>query len=93
MVTIERAAHIMQKNRISALPVIEKEKLAGIITTTDVMEVFLEAIGIDRDSARFTLLVEHRIGMLAEVSRILKEHQINIRNLVTWPEPMLDSGS
>ncbi|MGA8179375.1 MAG: ACT domain-containing protein, partial [Desulfobacterales bacterium] len=31
-------------------------------------------------------LVEDRIGIVAEVSRILKEEQINIRSLVTWPE-------
>jgi acetoin utilization protein AcuB len=84
--TIERAACIMQENRISALPVIHDEKLAGIITTTDVMEVLLEAIGINGDSVRFTVLVQDRIGMLAEVARILKDLQINIRSLVTFPE-------
>ncbi len=84
--TIERAASIMQQNRISALPVVEKEKLTGIITTNDVMEVLLEAIGIDRDSFRFTVLVKDRIGAVAEVSKILQDKGINIRSLVTWPE-------
>ncbi len=85
--TIERAAYIMQKNRINALPVIESEKLVGIITSTDVMEVLLRSIGFDdEESARFSVLVEDRIGIVAEVSIILKEQQINIRSLVTWPE-------
>lgn len=84
--TIERAAHIMQENRISALPVVEDEKLVGIITTNDVMEVLLRAIGLDDGSARFTVLVEDRIGIVAEVSKLLKEQQISIRSLVTWPE-------
>ncbi len=84
--TIERAGRIMQENRISALPVMENEKLVGIITTTDVMSVLLDAIGIDGESARFVVLVEDRVGMIAEVSRILKEEQINIRSLVSWPE-------
>jgi acetoin utilization protein AcuB len=84
--TIERAASIMQENRISALPVIEKEKLVGIITTTDVMGVLLQAIGIDRDSFRFTVFVADRIGVVAEVSKVLQEKKINIRSLVTWPE-------
>jgi len=84
--TIERAANIMQENRISALPVMEKDKLVGIITTNDVMEVLLQAIGISEDSTRFSVLVEDRIGVVAEVSRLLQEHQINIRSLVTWPE-------
>jgi len=84
--TIERAAHIMQENRISSLPVIEGEKLVGIITTNDVMEVLLRAIGFGEGSTRFAVLVEDRIGVVAEVSKLLKEQQINIRSLVTWPE-------
>ena len=84
--TIERAAYIMQQNRINALPVIESEKLVGIITSTDVMGVLLRAIGFGEKSARFTVLVQDRIGIVAEVSRILKEKNINIRSFVTWPE-------
>ena len=84
--TIERAALIMQKNRINALPVIEDEKLVGIITSTDVMRVLLRAIGFGEGSARFIVLVEDRVGIIAEVSRILKDQQISIRSLVTWPE-------
>lgn len=84
--TIESAALIMQKNRISALPVMEAEKLVGIITTTDVMEVLLRAIGVDEGSFRFIVLVKDRVGIVAEVSKLLKEQQISIKSLVTWPE-------
>lgn len=84
--TIERAALIMQENRISALPVVERDELVGIITTTDVVRVLLEAIGIDDDSSRFTVLVDDRIGRGAEVLRILKEHGINMRSLISWPD-------
>ena len=84
--TIERAARIMQENRISALPVMEGGKLVGIITTNDVMGVLLRAIGFGEGSTRFIVLVEDRIGVLSEVAKLLKEHQVNIRSLVTWPE-------
>ena len=84
--TVERAAHLMQQNRISALPVIENEKLVGIITTTDVLGVLLEAIGMDQDSTRFTVLVIDRIGCIADVARLLKDNDVNIRSLFTWPE-------
>jgi len=83
--TIEMAALIMQENRISALPVMEAEKLLGIITTTDVLEVLLRAIGVDEGSGRFIVLVKDRIGVVAEVSRLLKDQQISIQSLVTWP--------
>ena len=84
--TIETAALIMQENRISALPVMEAEKLVGIITTTDVLEVLLRAIGVDEGSGRFIVLVKDRIGVVAEVSKLLQEQQISIKSLVTWPE-------
>jgi acetoin utilization protein AcuB len=84
--TIERASLIMQEQGIGALPVMDKGKLVGIITTTDVTEVLLDALGIDGDSTRFVVLIKDRVGMVAEVSRILKEAEINIRSFVTWPE-------
>ncbi len=84
--TIERAASTFQENRISSLPVVDGDKLLGIITSTDVMGVLLEAIGIDRDSTRFSVLVGDRIGVLADVSKILKEQNINVRSLFSWPE-------
>lgn len=86
--TIERAAQIMQENRISALPVMENGKPKGIITTTDVMGVLLEAIGIDRgETTRFVLLVEwDRIGVISGITQILKDEQINIRSIFCWPD-------
>lgn len=84
--TIERAARIMQENNISALPVMDQDQLVGIITRTDVMQVLLEAIGIDSDSTRFTVIVKDRTGVIADISRLLLEHDISIRSLVTWPE-------
>lgn len=83
--TIERAAFIMQTNNINALPVMENDKLAGIITSTDVMGVLLEAIGMNEESVRISVLVDDRIGKLAEVSTILRDLGINIQSLITMP--------
>ncbi|THB73653.1 MAG: CBS domain-containing protein [Desulfobulbaceae bacterium] len=83
--TIERAAHIMQTHNINSLPVMEQDELVGIITSTDVMGVLLEAIGMHEDSVRICVLVTDRIGTLSEVTEILKDNQINIQSLVTWP--------
>ncbi len=84
--TIERAAQIMQTQRIGSLPVMDDQKLVGIITTNDVMGVLLHAIGIDRESTRMSVLAEDRIGYLAELTQTLKEQQINIRSVFSWPE-------
>ena len=84
--TIERAALLMNQNRINALPVIEKDELVGIITSSDVIKVLLEAVGIEKDSARLTVLVKDRIGVISDISQTLRDQDINIRSLFTWPE-------
>ena len=84
--TIERAALLMNQHRINALPVLDGKALVGIITSRDVIKILLEAIGIDKDSARLTVLVKDRIGVISDISRALREDGINIRSLFTWPE-------
>ncbi len=84
--TIERAALLMNQHRINALPVLEDEELVGIITSRDVMRVLLEAVGIEKDSSRLTILVKDRIGVISDISQNLRAEGINIRSLFTWPE-------
>jgi len=83
--TIERAAYIMQTARISSLPVMNGDELVGIVTRTDVMAVLLEAIGMGEESVRLGVLVDDRIGRLAEVTSLLKEQRVNIQSLFCWP--------
>jgi len=83
--TIERAALLMNQNRINALPVLEEKDLVGIITSSDVIKILLEAIGIEQDSARLTVLVKDRIGVISDISQALREQGVNIRSLFTWP--------
>ncbi|MEJ5348524.1 MAG: CBS and ACT domain-containing protein [Desulfosoma sp.] len=83
--TIERAASLLHAHRIGALPVIQNDKVVGIITSTDLMEVLLQALGMSEDSGRLTILVRDRIGILAEVGRAMQEAGINIRSVMTFP--------
>ena len=84
--TIERAAFIMQQHRISSLPVMENDELVGIITSTDVMGVLLDAIGISDNSIRLGIFVDDTIGKLAELTVTLKDAGVNIQSLFCWPE-------
>ena len=53
--TVEEAAALGQKHRIGALPVVDKGKLVGIITTTDLFRIMTEAFGFGRTYARLHL--------------------------------------
>ena len=85
--TIERAAVMMMERKIGGLPVVKDDKLVGIITITDLMEVLLMAMGVGEGSRRFSLLVRDRIGVLAEVGRLLQAEGINIRSVMSKPLP------
>ncbi len=84
--TIERAAFIMQQNSISSLPVVENNETVGIITTTDVVDVLLEAIGVQEDCLRIIVLVGHTPGIIGNLTGVLGNADINIQSLITWPE-------
>jgi acetoin utilization protein AcuB len=83
--TIERAALIIHDHKIGALPVVEGNRLVGIITSTDLMEVLLMALGMGEESGRLSVLARNRIGVLAEIGRIMQQAAINILSIVTTP--------
>jgi acetoin utilization protein AcuB len=85
--TIERAARLIHDNKISALPVLKDEKLVGIITIIDLLEVLVMALGLSEDSSRLSLLVRDRIGVLAEVAGWMQRSEINIRSVMVVPLP------
>jgi acetoin utilization protein AcuB len=82
---IERAALILHDKKIGALPVLKDGKLVGIITTTDLMEVLLTAVGLTTDSKRFSLLATDRIGLIADIGKLMQLAEINIRSILIAP--------
>jgi len=57
--TMEEAAKIMLERKISGLPVVDKGKLVGIITTTDLLGAFMEIFGAAEENAtRIDLMLE-----------------------------------
>ena len=85
-VPIEEAALIMQKHQIGGLPVVEEGSVVGIITESDIFEVFVETLGLKEGGARITLELPQKPGVLHEVTGVIKEHGINILSLATFYE-------
>ncbi len=85
--TIESAARLIHDHKFSALPVLKDDRLVGIITITDLLEVLLTALGMSEDSSRLSLLVRDRIGVLAEAAGCMQRSEINIRSVIIVPLP------
>lgn len=80
---MEEAARIMVEKKIGCLPVIEKDKLAGIITETDIFKTLVEVLGGEEGGVRLTINIPERVGELARLTRIVAEAGGNIVSLTT----------
>jgi acetoin utilization protein AcuB len=67
-IPLEEAARIMVDNKIGGLPVMEDDKLVGIITETDIFKVFLEMLGARDPGIRMTLEMPERKGEIARLT-------------------------
>jgi len=66
-------AEILVKHKIGGLPVVESEKIIGIITQQDVLRYLCTASGSLRGGAQFCVRMDGRAGLLAEVLCDLRE--------------------
>ena len=87
---IETAAKKMSFNKISGLPVVDKEKLVGIVTETDIFDALIDILGVKKAHSRIDLLVRERPGTLAEIISLVAEAGINILNTVVYYEEKKD---
>jgi acetoin utilization protein AcuB len=54
--SIDEAARLIYKYKIGGLPVVSQGKLVGIITITDILEAFIELMGILKASSRLDII-------------------------------------
>jgi acetoin utilization protein AcuB len=80
---LEEAAQLMLHHRIGGLPVVEGEKLVGIITTSDILAQLVEALGGDTPSLRVTIRVPDRPGYFARVANEIAALNYNICSLLS----------
>lgn len=65
---LEEAARIMADNKIGGLPVVEAQRLVGIITETDIFRTMIDMLGARRAGLRLTFRCDDQPGLLAQVA-------------------------
>ncbi len=82
--TLEDAIVLLHDFRINALPVVDdKGRVAGIITRTDALKAFIEALGVGEISSRLEVVVPDQPGALAKIVTIIKSFNVNITSILT----------
>jgi acetoin utilization protein AcuB len=80
---LEEAAKLMLEHRLGGLPVVENEKVVGIITESNIFAQLVEALGGDTPLLRVTVELPDRPGQFARVATRLAELNCNICSVVS----------
>jgi acetoin utilization protein AcuB len=80
---IEDAARLMVLEKIGALPVTDGDRLIGLVTETDVLRLFVRAMGAGEPSTRLDVVVGNRPHALAEAVQAVEVAGAEISSLVT----------
>ena len=70
---VEQAARLIADHHIGGLPITEGTLLTGIITESDLFEIFIELFAIRRAGLRITFLVPDVHGELAALARSISD--------------------
>ncbi|MDC7246081.1 MAG: CBS domain-containing protein [Sphaerochaetaceae bacterium] len=76
--TVEEAARLMVDQDLSSLPVVENDKLIGIVSKSDLFKILLELFGARHYGVRMSFLVEDKPGAIAAISNVLSQHGVDI---------------
>lgn len=83
---IEAAAKLIYDHKIGSLPVVKNGELVGLLTSMDILETFIEVLGINEPSVRIQLELENRTGSVADAAKIFKDLGLYLVSAVTLPK-------
>jgi len=87
--TLEEAAQTLVERQIGGLPVVENGRLVGIITTSDILKAFLDAMGASQGSStRIDLILEGEEHGLVEATRIVVREGGEVLGVGTYREKL-----
>ena len=81
---VEDAARLMVDQDLSCLPVMDGDKLVGIVSKSDLFKMLLELFGARHYGVRISFLVEDKPGTIAIISRALSEQGLDIISFGTF---------
>ncbi len=71
--SVDSAARLIHQFKIGGLPVLEKRKLVGILTITDILAAFIELLGLLKESSRVDVIIDERVGNIDDILRLIRQ--------------------
>ena len=92
-ITLESAAQLMLQHKFGGLPVVDRGKVVGIITITDILEAFVDVMGASEEgTVRIDLAFDNGRGNVADAVNIIEGQGGDILGVGTYTERWGDSG-
>ncbi len=87
---LEQASLLMRNHNVSCLPVLDNNKLVGIICESDIFDSFIDIMGLRDTGTRISIeIAEDKPGIVAEVAGIIAQSGINITHLVLYRNELI----
>jgi acetoin utilization protein AcuB len=83
---IEEAAMTMYDKNIGCLPVVDNDKLIGIISDKDLFRVLVDITGVRQGGNRFYVVLKDKLGVTGEVLDVLRKHGFTLDSVLTTYE-------
>ncbi|MBN1626029.1 MAG: CBS domain-containing protein [Deltaproteobacteria bacterium] len=84
---IDIAAQLIYKYKIGGMPVVNKNKLVGIITESDILRAFIDMMGLLEKSSRVDVFIDNKPGRLRKAFDIIHDNKGEILNVALEKGP------
>ncbi len=88
--TLEDALLLMQKMRVGAFPVVDRQKkLIGIISTRDLLRAFINVLGLEEPGTLLGILAEDKLGQMKRIVDAISEEKVSFGSILVarhWEE-------
>ena len=87
---LEVAADKMKDLQVSCLPVMEGDRLVGIITEADLFDAFMDLLGSHRKGARVTIEIdEDKVGVMQAICTVMATNNVSISNIAIYHDEVV----
>ncbi|MCP2501649.1 MAG: CBS and ACT domain-containing protein [Deltaproteobacteria bacterium] len=80
--TLDDAMLVLSRQRIGALPVVEADRLVGILTKADILTALLSTLDIEGLGVRIEVVLRRDVKEVARLVAALADQDVEVRSLV-----------
>jgi len=83
---VEEVAGLFYEHKISCIPIINGQKLVGIVTETDLLRTMVELTGAHQPGSQIEIKVPNLAGKLSDITAVIKNRKANILSVLVYPD-------